>query len=341
MSDAVIDSTREPEEREEVPSKRAERVAAAASPSLASMSFEQRLELARRVKHEALQRDGGDDLAYFLKKQLQSDLVRERARKAEREQKAQSSKARSELGYSAWREEEEQRLREAAKAEKPERDVRSEQQRREDDREWRRQDRAHLRSRDSERLAYDEQRRREEEQRARDVAEDARRERDIYWQRRDAQREQLQRSRERLRHERKGREEQHVIDAHLRTSRQQLEEERQTNAASEWSRVLERRQREQTRRLMRAAQQQRTYSVLDLEEGDLKDATEADSAYREGLRNKKRATQLLRRVDETEHEESELARWYTNRALDRYERQRRVVHEIKMDTKPLPIVGDA
>jgi len=132
-----------------------------------------------------------------------------------------------------------------------------------------------------------------------------------------------------------------VIDKHLRESKQQLEEERQTNAASEWSRVLERRQREQTRRLMRAAQQQRLYSTLELEDADLRDWTESESSYREGLRNKKRTTQLLRRVDDTEHEESELARWYTNRALDRYERQRRAVHQIKMDTKPLPLAADA
>lgn len=267
--------------------------------------------------------------------------MRERARKAEREQREQSAKLRKELGYSAWREEEDKRLRDAAKLDKAERDVRSEQQRREDEREWRRQDRAHLRSRDAERSAYDEQRRREEEQRAREAAEDARREREIYWQRRDAQRQQLQRARERAREERKQREELRAIEAHLRESRQKLEEERQTNAASEWSRVLERRQREQTRRLMRAAQQHRTYSVLDLEDADLRDATAADSAYREGLRNKRRTTQLLRRVEETEHEDSELARWYTNRALDRYERHRRRTHDVKMETKPLPLVSDA
>jgi hypothetical protein len=301
------------------------------------MSFEQRLELARRVKHEAMNRDSGDDLAYFLKKQLQTDLIRERARKSAREEHEQQSKTRTEVGYTAWVEEERQRLAQREKDDKPERDVRSEQQRREDDREWRRQDRAHLRARDAERLTYDEQRRRDEDQRSREGAEDSRREREIYWQRRDAQRAQLQRERERLRGERKQREDLQAIDKHLRESRQQLEEERQTNAASEWSRVFERRQREQTRRLMRAAQQQQTYTVLELDEADLREAGEAESAYREALRNKKRTTQLRRRVDETEHEDSELARWYTNRSLDRYERQRRAVHQIKQDTKLLPV----
>jgi len=122
------------------------------------MSFEQRLENARRVKNESLYgRSSGDDVSYFLKKQLQSDLVREKSRKAQREEKKQQEKDRAVLGYSAWKEEQERRLREKEKEDRPERDVRSEQQRREDEREWRRQDRAHLRARDAERLVHDEQ----------------------------------------------------------------------------------------------------------------------------------------------------------------------------------------
>jgi len=91
---------------------------------------------------------------------------------------------------------------------------------------------------------------------------------------------------------------------------------------------------------MRAAQQHRTYTVLEMEDADLRHEAEAEVAYREGLRNKKRTTQLRRRVDETEHEDSEMSRWYMNRSLDRYESQRRALHLIKQDTKPLPIESD-
>jgi len=52
--------------------ERAERAGTAASSlSVSSLTFEQRLEQARRVKNEALSKGGDDDLGYFLKKQLQ------------------------------------------------------------------------------------------------------------------------------------------------------------------------------------------------------------------------------------------------------------------------------
>jgi len=226
------------------------------------------------------------------------------------------------------------------------RDVRSDRQRREDSRESRRVDRSAWReseAEDGERRAHEHAIEEAERRAKRDEERD---EWSRYWARREAARDELRLRRERLQSERHGREDEYALNKQLRESRQQLAEEAETVAASEWSHLLTVRGQERQRRLLRLA---RLHAALPLPPGEgsnegaaapsLQYEADAHAKLREAKRLRRREAALAERVHEGEHDLSELKTWYQSRAHDRVDRTRRALKQI--DAPPPPVLADA
>jgi len=311
--------------------------------------FQARLEAARHAKTSAIaaredERGGIDDpesVIYFARKQRQTISAQDRLQKQKREDNSRNQDERARLGYSAWKEKEAERFRQKALEQREDaaRDVRSDRQRREESRELRRVDRVAWRENETEDMERRSHERTLEDSQRRSKREEERDDWGRYWARREAQRDDLRLRRERFQTERHAREDERALNANLREARQQLAEEAETVAASEWSSLLTLRTKERQRRLLRLARLHASMPIPPDEDALPGDAKATAEGVREAQRLRRREAALHARVAEEEGDSASMKAWYQQRAFDRVDRTRRTIKSI--DAPPPAVIPDA
>jgi len=289
-----------------------------------------------------LDRGGADDpesAIYWARKQRQMSQVQERATKQRKEEAERDQQERAVMGYSAWKEKQAEilRLKALEQVDDDARDVRSDRQRREESREQRRLERTHLREREADEAERRTQEWQQDEHERRQRREDEREDWSRHWERREASRAELGVRRERLTALRHAREEEAVLGKSLREARQQLAEEAETVAASEWSSLLTLRTKEKERRLLRLA---RLHAALPVPPGEDESLLQGQDELhlREAQRLRRREAALHGRVAEEETDAKSTAQWYQDRRFDRQDRTRRAIKTI--DPPPPAVLKD-
>jgi len=312
--------------------------------------FEARLASARAAKASAMsaqdhERGGADDpesATYWARKQRHLQSVQERATKQRRDENERAKTDRATLGFGAWKDKELELLRQKdlERADDDARDVRSDRQRREESRAARQLERTEIREREASEADRRGQERAQDDAWRKARAQEERDDWQHHWTRREQSRDELQLRRQRLQDERHAREDERVLQKSLRESRQQLAEEAETVAASDWSHILTLRGKERDRRLLRLARLQASLPLPDDADSSVMpgDALEDEAHLRDAKRLRRREAALHKRVAEGEADGAATASWYLQRQYDRADRTRRAIKSI--DPPPPPVLGD-